>query len=556
MAGDQDVLRIQRMAEFADFGSDVAAFERWMDKLPPAAQKKFLDDFYEQAPPVPDIPPPEGVWEWLDATHPHFTAFGEHHVTFWNWVGGIRLGVRSRPFVFIINRGGGKTSGAEAAIAYLAGHKKRRYGWYVQEVQGQSDNTLANVGASFRSKRMAPYHPELASAKAVYYEDKGVTKLQRGQWNRQRLTVSNGFVMDAMGLDSARRGARVEDQRPDFIIFDDIDGKHDSLSATRKKIGTITTSILPAGSTDCIILVLQNLIIPNGVVSQLSDNRADFLLDRIVVGPIPAVRKLVWERQAQADGGRRYKIVSGEATWGGMPLAVCENMMNDWGISAFLKEAQHEVDAEPGGMFSDLEYEHCRMDEVPELIDAQIWVDPAVTSTDNSDSMAIQADGLGVDGKLYRLYSFEEVTTPEDVLKTAILKALELKISVIGVETNQGGDTWGIVYDKVCRDLLEDEAYPFILSQEMIDDGDYPEGTKATVFPTYTEAKATVSTGSKTARASQMKVDYELGDIIHVIGTHNVLEKALYRFPKTKPYDLVDAAYWGWSHLMGETTIF
>ena len=57
------------------------------------------------------------------------------------------------------------------------------------------------------------------------------------------------------------------------------------------------------------------------------------------------------------------------------------------------------------------------------------------------------------------------------------------------------------------------------------------------------------SIGPKTHRASQMLTDYEKGRITHVYGTHGVLEKGLRRFPKTKPFDLVDAAFWAWRDL-------
>jgi hypothetical protein len=47
-----------------------------------------------------------------------------------------------------------------------------------------------------------------------------------------------------------------------------------------------------------------------------------------------------------------------------------------------------------------------------------------------------------------------------------------------------------------------------------------------------------------------MLADYERpGRIIHVRGTHEILERALRRFPRTKPFDLVDGAYWSWRDL-------
>jgi hypothetical protein len=46
---------------------------------------------------------------------------------------------------------------------------------------------------------------------------------------------------------------------------------------------------------------------------------------------------------------------------------------------------------------------------------------------------------------------------------------------------------------------------------------------------------------------------YERGQFVHVIGTHETLERALRRFPKTKPFDLTDASFWSWHDLVTNT---
>jgi hypothetical protein len=46
-----------------------------------------------------------------------------------------------------------------------------------------------------------------------------------------------------------------------------------------------------------------------------------------------------------------------------------------------------------------------------------------------------------------------------------------------------------------------------------------------------------------------MVADYERGRVVHVLGHHEILERALRRFPVAKPYDLHDAAYWSWREL-------
>ena len=41
-------------------------------------------------------------------------------------------------------------------------------------------------------------------------------------WRRNRLRTDFGFVLDALGVDSAFRGVKIKHKRPNFFIFDDI----------------------------------------------------------------------------------------------------------------------------------------------------------------------------------------------------------------------------------------------------------------------------------------------------------------------------------------------
>jgi phage terminase large subunit-like protein len=229
----------------------------------------------------------------------------------------------------------------------------------------------------------------------------------------------------------------------------------------------------------------------------------------------------------QDDGRTRYVIIDGEATWAGQSLAVCERQINEWGLSAFLSEAQHDVQEAGGGMFDHLDYRHCAHAAVPALVRTTVWCDPAVTDTDESDSHGIQADGIAADGTIYRLWSWEGRTSPEDALRRAILKALEFGSLTVGVETDQGGDTWRSVYARAVDALKAEKQIP----------GNPPR---------FVAAKAGQGHGPKAHRAAQMLPDYERGEIVHVAGTHETLERALRRFPRAKPFDLVDVCYWAW----------
>jgi len=467
--------------------------------------------------------PPDDWRDWLAAIFPSYvtSSFADRHRQLWDWGWVIEPGVRPAPFVAVWPRGGAKSTSAELLTVAIGARQKRRYAWYICETQDQADKHIDTIAGMLESKQVAGYYSEMATRKVGKYGN------SRG-WRRNRLRTEH-FTIDGMGLDSASRGAKVEEDRPDWMVFDDLDSKHDSLATTAKKIETITTSLLPAGSNDLAVLAIQNLIIPNGIFSQLADGRAEFLNDRIVSGPYPAVDGLTVEQRE--DG---FVIVDGIATWEGQPLTVCQQQIRDWGLSAFRAEAQHEIDDPPGGMFDHLEFRHCAWDAVPwkQIVRSAVWVDPAVTTTDQSDSMGIQADALAEDGTIYRLWSWEQITTPEDALRRAILKAVEVGSLTVGVETDQGGDTWRSVYAQVVAQLKTERAF-----------------TVGKPIPVFRSDKAGAGHGPKTHRASQMLVDYEQGRLVHVLGTHQMLERALRRFPKTKPFDLTDAAYWSWFDL-------
>lgn len=464
-------------------------------------------------------------WEpWITMLFPKVAEFpfSEGHRKFWEWVWEVEPGVRPKPWVSIWPRGHGKSTSAELAVVAVAARSKRRYGIYVSETQDQADDHVANVAAMLEADSIEMAYPDLGERLMGKF---GTSK----GWRRNRIRTKTGFTLDAMGLDSAARGVKLEDQRPDFMVFDDIDGELDTEERVLKKIKTITRKLLPAGSQDCAILMVQNLVHEDSIFARLADGRADFLRDRIVSGPIPAIWDLEYEEREA-----KFVITGGTPSWPeGFPIPSCQLLMNDIGLSAFLAECQHETKPPEGDIFNHLTFLRCAHEEVPKLQRAVVWVDPAVTSTDSSDSMGIQVDGLGIDNKIYRLFSWENRSTPYRALHLAVEKALEYGAEIVGVETNQGGDLWRVVFDQVCDDIREER------------------GDRTMKMPRYRQEKATADMGSKITRAERMLVDYERAVFVHVEGTHHALELALRRFPKVKPYDLVDAAYWSWAYLAG-----
>lgn len=272
--------------------------------------------------------------EWLRRCAPAIVhaGFAPHHAAFWEWVWSVQPKERPRPFIAIWPRGGGKSSSTELMSAALLLRGKRRYALYVSGTQEQADKHVEAIGALL--ERL-----DIERRVGKYGASRG--------WRRNRLRAAAGFTVDAFGLDTGSRGTKDDDARPDLIVFDDLDAIHDSPATTRKKVETLTMTVLPAATDNAAIVGVQNLIHAHGIFAQLADDRADWLSDRIVSGPHPAL--LDYEVQLDdadpgPDGMPRY-IVRGMPTWQGMDRDACQRIVNTIGPEAFARECQHAVGA-------------------------------------------------------------------------------------------------------------------------------------------------------------------------------------------------------------------
>lgn len=474
---------------------------------------------------------------WTATLYPKHVnqPFGVHQQRFWRWAWALRRGKYARPFVAAWARGHAKSTGAELAATSWGARGVRRYGLYIHGVQEKANDHVENIAALLLAPLFGVFYPEHSGPGSVStYGPKA--------WRRNRLRTRGGFVVDALGMDTAVRGVKIEEQRPDFIVFDDVDDSSDSAKITERKVRAMTRAILPARGPDCAVLVIQNVPNREGIMSALLGKsetwEADFLQDRIVSGPVPAVQGLTLARRKGKD-----VIIGGSATWEGMPIRKCQELLASEGRTAFMAEHQLEPLDVEGGLYTDDLFRRVQPGNHPDIVRKVCWVDPAVTRTDKSDSAGIIVDGLGEDGVIYREWAWEKRATPEEALELAIEKAYEHRCYKVGVETDQGRDTWRAVFRAAHRAVLARRG-------DIVQAIRYKRMRRLK----FDEAHASVSQESKVARSARMLADYERGKVRHVIdphGAHVVLERALKRFPLVPPLDLADAAYWSWDDLRG-----
>lgn len=373
--------------------------------------------------------------DWLRKFFPGFVSapFSMRHEELWEWAWALEEGARPAPFVAIWPRGGSKSMSAELATVMVGLFGARRYAIYVCETQEQADGHVGTIAGILESVGV----------------ERAVNKYgsSRG-WRRNRLRARGGFTLDALGLDTAARGIKVDADRPGFMVLDDVDGRHDTPAVTRKKIETLTTTILPAGSDDCAVLAVQNLIHSNSVFSRLADGRADFLQDRVVSGPYRALENFAYELAAG-----EYAITGGAPTWAGQSVKDCQGFINTWGLKAFERECQQIVSDSEGALWTRDIIDGTRAVQVPGMRRVVVGVDPSGGSGPDSAETGIVVVGVGEDGEGYVLDDMSLRAAPNEWALMAITAYNKHDADAVVGEVNNGGEMVGSTIQTLASDM-------------------------------------------------------------------------------------------------------
>ncbi len=192
------------------------------------------------------------------------------------------------------------------------------------------------------------------------------------------------------------------------------------------------------GTADLAVVGLQNLITSTGIFARFADGTADFLADRIVSGPVPAVVGLKTEACVNEESGMpSERIVEGVATWEGQGIDECQRLINTAGPRAFRREQQHDVRTVEGALWT------------PELIRRGgiglrdfVRVVVAVDPSGGGDEIGIVVAGLGRDRVAYVLRDDSQPGRlgPNNWARKSVFAYEELEADRIVAEANFGGD--------------------------------------------------------------------------------------------------------------------
>jgi hypothetical protein len=449
------------------------------------------------------------------------------HVDLFEWAEQIDIDTTPRPFVAIWPRGRGKSTVVEIIASDLGAREKRSYCLYVCETQEQADKHVSTIKNMLESEHMAKHFPDIGNPQ--------IGKHGSQNWRRSLMTTATGYSVEAIGLNKAIRGQKIDWARPDLIIFDDIDGKHDTEDAIKKKQNTITTSVLPSGARNCAVLFVQNLIHDDSIAHRLSkkpleSGAADYLANRIISGPFKAVDGLEYELRTD-EGHFHYHITAGVSLWDGFGLDVCEAEMNLEGPIAFELESQHEIDTDnPLALLSSEIFALTRVSEHPDLAYVGVGVDPM----GGAGQCGIVAAGKAKVNDEWHGFTLEDATTKLgtgaadwglDTLKVYVRNRADM----IYVEDNFGGD---MVENNIRQSKWKDSDGNVII-----------DGANVPIMRVH-------ASRGKEVRAQPVATVFQLGRGHHV-GHFPELEKQWTRWtPGTKPSpDRLDAETWVYTGL-------
>ena len=247
---------------------------------------------------------------------------------------------------------------------------------------------------------------------------------------------ASGIAFLAKGIDASTLGAKVDEQRPDMLLFDDVEPNASNYSAYQaaQRLATITDAVLPMNLNAAVFFV-GTVVMYGSVIHDLV---------RTVTHPEDTPAEWVGEQKittryypALTTGDDGQGVSLWPERW---PVALLESMR---GTRSFQLNYQND----PAGVGSG----YWRAEDLvtappPEAYGpGLIWVDPATTTNTNSDWTGIAVCSLATGGKLpVHVRHAEQVKLTGEPLRQHLLQmaARYPDVGVIVVESNQGGDHW------------------------------------------------------------------------------------------------------------------
>jgi GNAT superfamily N-acetyltransferase len=344
---------------------------------------------------------------------------------------------------WIAPRGSGKSSWLFLILpAWALAHGHRRYVAAFADTATQAETHLKSLKIELDTNPLLRYDfsdfckPGLRPDGRTVADDESLTV--RG----------NGAVFMAKGIDSSALGAKLGNQRPDCLLFDDIepDEANYSVAQKEKRLKTIVQAVFPM-NTSAVVTFAGTVTMPGSVIHDLVRSVTEagppepWVTDeKIQVHHYPALA-------TDADTGQQRS--TWPARWS------LEHLLSIQHTRSFAMNFQNEP-INPDGLYwtvDDIRY----WDETGESADYLTWtrkamvIDPAVSDGKASDWSALAVGwlrpaGVSENGAGHPLVLVKDIrqvkATGRQLRDYALRLAEQLGVQRVFIECNQGHSLW------------------------------------------------------------------------------------------------------------------
>lgn len=328
--------------------------------------------------------------------------------------------------------------------AWALAHLHRRYVLAFADMGRQAEQHLLTFKREIQENALLRKdHPALCTPKKRIDSTLSVA-------DRQDIYIAaNDVVFHAKGIDSTSLGAKYKNQRPDLLLFDDVEPDASNYSELQKdkRLHTIVHAAFPMNLRAAVIIsgtVNMTGALVHDLVRHVTEPRAHDLPEwpqeeRIKVHYYPALYQDD-DGEWQSIWPQRWPVAwMQEPIFPGAKKRYCDT-------SSFLLSMQNSPRGADGGWFTNDDFHYGTLGET-----ATRWIlqlDPAVTTKEKSDFTGIIVLGCrmprnGVKRMVEIAYA-RKVKLVGEPLRELVLSIVEEfpEIKLIRVEANQGGEMW------------------------------------------------------------------------------------------------------------------
>lgn len=337
---------------------------------------------------------------------------------------------------WVAPRGSGKSTWGFLILPLWAlAHRHRSYIAAFADSGNQAQQHLMSFKLELRSNTLLREdYPELV-APAMRA---GTTVADR----QDMYVAESGVAFTAKGIDSSTLGAKIGNQRPDLILFDDIEPDESNYSEYQKeqRLKTVRQAVLPM-NLNAVVTFLGTTTMQGSIIHDIVRQALDDAAEAPEWPREENIRTCYYNAIQTGPDGREDSLWPQRWTF--------EFLDSIRGTASFsLNFANQPVSQ--GGWWQPGDIRYGRRDHYDRTV---LFVDGAVTAKPTSDFTGLTVMGLALAEK--RLFVRESIgikLTGEPRRLRILQLAVDLNVDYIMAEANQGGDMWLTeLHDMPCK---------------------------------------------------------------------------------------------------------